>query len=96
MKKPAHPSKFVRATLGKFNLGVSMAAKHLGVSRLALSKVINGKAPISWEMAVRLSKAFGGKPDAWLKMQFEYNLTQIDRLRHSIKLKRYRSVHMDT
>jgi len=89
MKKSVHPGKLIRANLDELRLSVSAAAKRLRVTRYTLSKVINGTIPISWKMALRLSKSFGGLPDTWLKMQFNYNLTQIGKLKRSIKLKRY-------
>ena len=89
MKKPTHPSKLIQANLKELRLSITKAAKYLGVSRRLLSKTITGSIPISWEMAIRLSKAFGGTPDILLKMQYNYNLTQIGNLKRSIKVKRY-------
>ena len=55
---------------------VTDGAKALGVSRQALSKLINGTAGVSPEMALRLAKAFGGTPDMWLRLQMAYDLAQ--------------------
>ena len=57
-------------------LTVTEGAKALGVSRQALSKLVNGSAGISPEMALRLAKAFGSTPDMWLRLQMAYDLAQ--------------------
>lgn len=57
-------------------MSVSEAAKKLGVSRQTLSAIVNGRAGISAEMAMRLSKALGTSPDLWLGMQMKYDLWQ--------------------
>ena len=78
MKNPVHPGEIVREECIKpLGLTVEEAAKGLGVSRSALSRLINGKAGISPEMAMRLSKGFGSTPETWLKMQMNYDLAQI-------------------
>ena len=63
----------------------------LGVSRQALNNLVNGKSGISPEMAVRLSKAFGGSPAVWLKMQLDYDLRQIARTASKINVRRVAS-----
>ena len=60
----------------------------LGVTRQALNNLVNGKSGISPEMAVRLSKAFGGSPEVWLRMQMNYDLAQIERKASKIVVKR--------
>lgn len=66
----------IREYLGK--ISVAAAAKHLGVGRVTLSRVLNGKAAVSPEMAVRLARAFGtSTPEVWLGMQAQYDLWQI-------------------
>ncbi|HVP64664.1 MAG TPA: HigA family addiction module antitoxin [candidate division Zixibacteria bacterium] len=72
MFNPAHPGEVLKEQLGK--ISVSQAAAHLGVSRVTLSRVLNGKAGISAEMSLRLSEALGTSPDLWLKMQAQYDL----------------------
>lgn len=57
-------------------LSVTEGAKVLGVSRQALNNLVNGQAGISAEMAIRLSKAFGGAPETWLHLQIDYDLAQ--------------------
>ena len=69
-------------------LTITKAAKVLGVTRQALNNLVNGKAGISPEMAVRLSKAFGGSPKLWLRLQANYDLAQLRQ--DQIDVKRYR------
>ena len=78
MHNPPHPGEVIREFLGEMT--VSAAAKHLGVGRVTLSRVLNGKAAVSPEMAVRLAAAFGtSSPEVWLGMQAQYDLWQIRR-----------------
>jgi addiction module HigA family antidote len=87
MKNPPHPGRSIRtACLEPLGLSVTEGAKILGVTRQALNNVVNGKAAISPEMAVRLSKAFGSTPEAWLQMQLHYDLAQV--LQKDIRVKR--------
>lgn len=91
MKNPPHPGRSIRdACLMPLGLSVTDGAKALGVSRPTLSKVINGKAAISPEMAVRLAKAFGSSTEAWLRMQLAYELAQVEKRASSIKVARVR------
>jgi addiction module HigA family antidote len=76
MHNPPHPGEVIREYLG--NVTVSAAAKHLGVGRVTFSRVLNGKAAVSPEMAVRLAAAFGtSSPEVWLRMQAKYDLWQV-------------------
>ena len=78
MHNPPHPGEVIREYLGEMT--VSAAAEHLGVSRVAFSRVLNGKAAVSPEMALRLAAAFGtSSPDVWLRMQAQYDLWQVAR-----------------
>jgi len=72
MHNPAHPGEVLKEQLGK--VSVSEAAAHLGISRVMLSRLLNGKAGVSAEMSLRLSEAFETSPDLWLKMQTQYDL----------------------
>src|SRR5258705_13117606 len=75
MKTPPHPGLSVRHDcLEPLQLSVTKGAKALGVTRQALNNLVNGKSGISPEMAIRLSKAFGGSPAVWLKMQMDYGV----------------------
>ena len=77
MHDPPHPGGIVRRQcLEPLGLSVTRAAKGLGVTRQALSDLVNEKAGISVEMAIRLSKAFGSSPETWLGMQMAYGLWQ--------------------
>jgi len=89
MKNPPHPGRIVRQDcVEPLKLTITKAAKVLGVTRQALNNLVNGKAGISPEMAVRLSKAFGGSPKLWLRLQANYDLAQLRQDR--IDVKRYR------
>jgi antitoxin HigA-1 len=77
MFDPPHPGLSIKIDcLEPAGLTVTDGAKALGVSRQALSKLINGAAGVSPEMALRLAKAFGGTPDMWLRLQMAYDLAQ--------------------
>jgi len=87
MKSPPHPGSVVlRQCIEPSGLTITGAAAALGVTRNTLSELINGKRGISPEMAVRLSKVFGGTEEGWLVQQAQYELAQVPR--HRIKLKR--------
>ena len=89
MKNPPHPGRIVRQDcVEPLKLTITRAAKVLGVTRQALNNLVNGKAGISPEMAVRLSKAFGGSPEVWLRLQANYDLAQLRQ--DQIDVKRYR------
>ncbi len=77
MHNPPHPGGIVkRQCIEPLGLTVKRAAKGLGVTRQALSELINERIGISVEMAIRLSKAFGSTPETWLGMQMAYDLFQ--------------------
>ena len=76
MYNPPHPGEVIREFLGEMT--VTAAAEHLGVGRVTFSRVLNGKAAVSPEMAVRLAAAFGtSSPEVWLRMQAQYDLWQL-------------------
>ena len=92
MKNPPHPGRIVRQEcIGPLGLTVTEAAKCLGVTRQALNNLVNGKAGISPEMSIRLSKAFGSSPEVWLGMQMEYDLAQAEKNAGKIKVNRISS-----
>jgi len=76
MYNPPHPGAVLQEYLPA-GLSVTDAAQKLGVSRQALSAILNGRAGISAEMAVRLSKALATSADLWLGMQMQYDLWQV-------------------
>ena len=89
MKNPPHPGRHVKMDcLDPLNLSVTKGAEILGVSRLTLSNLVNGKNGISPEMAIRLSKAFGGSAEVWLRMQMAYDLAQAEKKAAQIKVQR--------
>jgi antitoxin HigA-1 len=77
MHNPSHPGLILREdVLPELNLSVKDAAEQLGVSRVTLSRVINGHAAISADMALRLGQWVGNGPDIWLRMQVAFDLWQ--------------------
>lgn len=87
MKNPPHPGRLVlHDCIEPLRLSITDAAAALGVTRTTLSELVNGKRGVSPEMAVRLSKVFGGSAASWLTQQAHYDLAHIDADR--IKLKR--------
>jgi antitoxin HigA-1 len=89
MKSPVHPGRVVRHDcLEPLGLSVTAGAKVLGVTRQTLNNVVNGKAGINPEMAIRLSKAFGSTPETWLRMQLAYDLAEARKNESKIKVRR--------
>ena len=89
MKNPPHPGGFVlRECIEPLGLTITQAAEALGVTRKTLSELVNEKCGISPEMAVRLSKVFGGSEETWLLQQAQYDLAQVrrDRIKRLKKL----------
>jgi len=77
MKNPPHPGDFIRTEIVEpAGLTVTAAAAALGVSRPAFSSLLNGKAGLSGEMALRLEKAFGVRMDTLMRMQSAYEIAQ--------------------
>ncbi|MCP4668617.1 MAG: HigA family addiction module antidote protein [Deltaproteobacteria bacterium] len=77
MYNPPHPGEVIREfCIAPLKLSVTEAAHALGVSRKTLSALLNGRFGISPEMAIRLSKAFGGSAESWLIQQAQYDLWQ--------------------
>ena len=90
MKNPPHPGFSVRMDcLEPHELSVTEGAKILGVSRSALSHLVNESADLSWDMAIRLAKAFGGTPDGWMRLQFQYDADQVEERSKNIKVKTF-------
>lgn len=75
MHNPPHPGTLlVEVILPETGLNITQAAQALDVSRKTLSAILNGRQDISAEMALRITKAFGGEPQMWLTMQDNYDL----------------------
>lgn len=89
MFNPPHPGTVLKDYLG--NVSVIDAATHLRVTRAALSRVLNGNAGISAEMALRLSDALGTTPELWIGMQGQYDLWQASKKERQ-KLSRLRAI----
>ena len=88
MKNPPHPGLIVlQECIEPSGLTITDAAAALGVTRNSLSELVNGKRGISPEMAVRISKVFGGTEEGWLAQQAQYDLAQVPRDR--LRLKRF-------
>jgi addiction module HigA family antidote len=80
MKNPPHPGLVVlQECIEPLGLTITRAAQALGVTRNTLSELANGKRGVSPEMAVRLSKVFGGAEEGWLLQQAQYDLAQVQR-----------------
>ena len=86
MKNPPHPGSFVfDECIEPLGLTITQAAEALGVTRVTLSELVNGRRGISPEMAVRLSKAFGGSAESWLVQQAQYDLALVKADRIKVK-----------
>ena len=93
IKDPAHPGDFIRTEIIEpAALSVTAAAAALQVSRPALSSLLNGKAALSGEMALRIEKAFGVKMDTLMRMQSAYAIAQIRKREKSIRVRRIHHV----
>ena len=90
MKNPAHPGGFVKSEIIEaLELSVTDAAKVLGVTRPALSALLNERAALSPEMALRIEKAFGVSMDTLMRMQNSYEIAQARRRAGQIKVARF-------
>ena len=79
MHNPPHPGEIIREfCVEPLDLTVTEAAKALGVTRKTLSTLLNGRAGISPEMALRLSRVFGRTPEGWLRLQLQFDLWRVE------------------
>ncbi len=85
MKNPSHPGQLIKADIDELGLTLVDAAKGLGISRQQLLSVIAGRAGVTPEMAIRLEKAIGSTADTWLRMQMNYDLTQVRKRAINVK-----------
>ena len=89
MHNPPHPGEIIRELcLEPLGISVTEAADSLGVSRKTLSSILNGRAGISPEMAIRLSIAFDTSPESWLNQQSQYDLWQAEQRRGSLNVRK--------
>ena len=88
--RPAHPGQFIRMEIMEpLGLSVSAAAKILGVTRPALSTLLNGHGSLSPDMALRVEKAFGPKMDTRMRMPVSYDIAEVRDKQGRIQVKRY-------
>ena len=89
MKNPPHPGDFIRTEIIEpAGLSVTAAALALQVSRPALSSLLNGRADLSGDMALRIEKAFGVKMDTLMRMQSSYDIAKTRKREKQIRLTR--------
>jgi antitoxin HigA-1 len=89
MRNPPHPGRVVRQEcLKPLGLTVTKGAEALGVTRVTLSELVNERRRISTEMAIRLAKAFGSRPEVWAGIQLDYDLAQAMRTADRIEVQR--------
>ena len=91
MFNPPHPGELLQDTvLAESRISVTEFAKKLGVSRVALSRLVNSRAAVSADLALRLAAALGGSAESWLQMQAAYDLWHAAKKRrpkvHPLKL----------
>ena len=89
MKNPSHPGATIREDVIKpLGLTVTEAAKALGVARPTLSSLLNESASLTWEMAIRIEKAFGPRADHFMRIQFAYDEGRARALEKRIRVRR--------
>ena len=89
MHNPPHPGEIIREfCIEPLDLTVTETAEALGVARKTLSTLLNGRAGISPEMALRLSKVFGRTPEGWLRLQLQFDLWKAEKTIDISRLKR--------
>jgi antitoxin HigA-1 len=91
MHNPPHPGEVLAHTVLRKDGGLTVTefARRLGASRVALSRVVNGRAAVSAELAIRLAAALGGSAESWLNMQVAYDLWHAEKRRRP-KIERLR------
>lgn len=92
MKTPCHPGEIIREdVLAPLDLNVTEAARALGVTRQALSNMLNGRTALTAEMALRVEKAFGPKMEHLMRIQLNYDLAEIRARADSVQVEAYRA-----
>ena len=94
LANPAHPGQFIKMEIiDPLDLSVTAAAKVLGVTRPTLSALLNGRAALSSDMALRIEKAFGPKMDTLMRMQTSYDIARARSREAKIRVRRYVAAH---
>jgi addiction module HigA family antidote len=89
MHNPPHPGEILREEwLVPLGLTITRAAEGLGVTRKALSQLVNGHTAVSIDMAIRLSKGLGSTPEHWLRLQLQYDLWSARKKAGSLRLRK--------
>lgn len=90
MHNPPHPGEVIRTEIIEANrLTVTAAARILGVSRQALSGLLNSNVDLTWDMALRIEKAFGPKMETLMKMQFAFDVFRTRKRASKVHVRRY-------
>ena len=89
MKNPCHPGELIlHDWIGGLDLSVAAAAEHMKVPAQALEAICRGQAPVTTEMAVRLSKALGSTPRFWIQLQANYDAAQAEQMLDKFDIER--------
>lgn len=97
LKSPPHPGGFIKSEIIAPNeLSVTRAAEVLGVTRPALSALLNERSSLSAEMALRLEKAFGVSMETLMRMQNSYDIAQARKREKQIRVTKYQPTHPET
>src|SRR5271169_3080101 len=92
MHNPPHPGRIIKEAIEAVPMSVTGFAAHIGVSRVALSRVVNEKAAVTPEMSIKISEAFGqNSPDIWFNLQNDYDFWKASSTR--IRRKRVEPLH---
>jgi addiction module HigA family antidote len=82
MHNPPHPGRIIKEAIAAIPMSVTGFAAHIGVSRVALSRVLNERAAVTPEMSIKISEAFGqNSPDIWFNLQNDYDFWQASNIR---------------
>lgn len=89
MNNPCHPGELIlHDWIGGLDLSVEAAAEHMQVSAQSLDAICRGEAPVTTEMAVRLSKALGSTPRFWIQLQANFDAAQAEQMLDQFEIKR--------
>jgi addiction module HigA family antidote len=92
IKHNTHPGEILKEDVILANaLTITDASTLLGISRAALSNVINRKSPITPQLAIRIAKVFGGTADIWIRLQLSFDMREAEQLNKSLKLKPFKA-----